>query len=172
MSLTRRRLLSAAGVVVTAAVVMTAGVGVVADAWWDQPAASPLLHLSTDEVAFVDALADAIFPPSATFAIRGREAGAALHVDEVLQGMEPFQRKMLRLSLHLLDQMPRSAYGAPFRELGPEEGGAALLGWLTHDRAEIRGLIASVYIFVSMAYSLHPAVSPTFAAQFRCGYGA
>ncbi len=151
---------------------MTAGVGVVADLWWDQPACEPLLNLSVDEIAFIDALADAIFPPSTAFAIRGRDAQAAVHVDEVLQGMEPFQRKMFRISLHLLDQMPRTSHGVPFRDLGAEEGAAVLLSWLTHDRAEVRGLIASTYIFVSMAYSLHPEVSPTFAAQFRCGYGA
>ncbi len=172
MSLTRRRLLIAAGAVSVAAVAVAGGGAVVANEWWDQPAEAPLAHLSAGEIAFLNALADSIFPPSPAFPVRGRDASVGVHVDEVLTGMEPFQRKLVRFSFHLLDQWPRMSLNAPFRDLGPEEGGVVLLEWLNHERAEIRGLIASVYIFVAMSYSMHPEVSPIFGAQFRCGYGA
>jgi hypothetical protein len=169
--LSRRHLLAAAGLLSTAAVVGTVGVGLGYQAWWDQPHDARTRHLSEDELAFVDALADAMFPPSPKLPLRGRDANVGRYVDLVLDGMEPLQRKLLRLSLHALDQWPRATHGKPFRELDEGAGAEVLASWVGHRRAEVRGLIASVYIFVGMAYTVHPQVAPIFREQFRCGYG-
>jgi hypothetical protein len=170
--LTRRHVLAAAGLVTAATVVGAGGAGLVYQAWWDQPADATKKHLSTDEIAFLDALADAMFPPNSGLPKRGREARVAQYVDLVLGAMEPSQSKLVRLSLHALDEYPRISTGSAFRDLEPEAGVEVLQGWVRHPLAEVRGLIASLYIFVAMAWSLHPEVSPTFAAQFKCGYGA
>lgn len=140
-------------------------------AWWDQPHDSTTRHLSPDELTFCDALADAIFPPSPKLPLRGRDALVGRQVDFVLDGMQPLQRKLLRLALHALDQWPLATHGRPFRELAVEEAVGVLDGWVRSDITELRGLVASIYIFVAMAWSVHPAVAPTFDAQFRCGYG-
>lgn len=171
MRFSRRHVLAAAGLLSTAAVVGTVGVGLGYRAWWDQPHDAETHYLSADELAFVDALADAMFPPSPKLPLRGREANVGRYMDLVLEGMAPVQRKLLRLSMHALDQWPRATRGAPFRELDEVAGAEVLAGWVSHSRAEVRGLIASVYIFVGMAYTIHPAVAPIFKEQFRCGYG-
>lgn len=171
MGVSRRHLLAATGAFATAAAVGTALVGSAYRAWWNQPHDTATRHLSRDELDFCDALADAIFPPSAALPLRGRDAGVGRYVDLVLDGMAPLQRKLLRLGLHALDQWPRPTHGRPFRELSSEEGVAVLDGWVRSDIAELRGLVASIYIFVAMAWTVHPAVAPTFDAQFRCGYG-
>ncbi len=171
MPVTRRYFMSAAGILGSVVVAGTVGVGAGYRAWWDQPHDSATRHLSMDELAFVDALADAIFPPSPKLPLRGRQASVGRYVDLVLDGMEPLQRKLVRLSFHALDQWPRASHGVPFRDLDEVAGAEVLAGWVVHPRAEVRGLLASVYIFVGMAYSIHPKVAPIFAAQFRCGYG-
>lgn len=163
--------MAAAGLFSAAAAVGVAGVGGVYRAWWDQPNDGTTRHLSPDELAFCDALADAIFPPSDKLPLRGREALVGRQVDLVLDGMFPVQRNLLRLALHALDQWPRASTGLPFRELPVEQGVRVLSEWTQSDIAELRGLVASIYIFVAMAWSVHPAVAPTFDAQFRCGYG-
>jgi hypothetical protein len=171
VKLTRRHLLAASALVGGTALIGTTGVGLGYRAWWDQPHARNLLSLSDDEAAFADALADAIFPPSEVFPLRGREAGVASVMDEVLQGMTSPQRKLLRLSLHALDQYPRISFGKPFRELSSEEGAQVVAEWTSSPVAELRGIVASVYIFTAMAFSLHPQIAPIFAKSFRCGYG-
>ena len=168
---TRRHFVAAAGVLSAVAVAGAAGAGAVYSAWWDQPHDSRTRHLSPDELAFLDALSDTIFPPGAALPLSGREAGVGRFMDGVLDGLAPFQRKMLRLSFHALDQWPRPSHGKPFRDLNPAEGAEVLAGWVSSGRPEVRGLLAGTYIFVAMAYSVHPKVSPVFAAQFRCGYG-
>lgn len=167
----RSFLLAAAGVVSTAALAVTVAGGSVYRVWWDQPHSRGLRFLSDDEVEFTDALADAIFPPSPNLPIRGRDAQVGRVLDEVLGGMASFQQKMLRLSFHLLDQYPLATHGRPFRELSASEGAQVVAGWAGSEIAELRGLVAGTYIFVTMSYSVHPLVAPTFAAHFRCGYG-
>lgn len=172
MPKTRRSfLLAAAGVISAASLGVTVVGGSVYKAWWDQPHSRNLRFLSDDEIAFTDALADAIFPPSPNLPLRGREAEVGVILDDVLAGMVPFQRKMLRLSFHLLDQYPLATHGKPFRELDEIEGAKIVAAWAQSDIAELRGLVAGTYVFVAMAYSVNPKVAPTYAANFPCGYG-
>ena len=168
---TRRHLLAVAGLVSAGSVVSVGGLGLAYTAWWDQPHDSRTAWLSADELDFVDALADAMFPPSPNLPLRGRDAQVGRFFDLVLGGLEPLQRKLVRASLHALDQWTRPSHNAPFRALDERVGGEVLASWVGHPRAEVRGLIASVYIFVGTAYSVHPTVTHIFREQFRCGYG-
>lgn len=168
MVVSRRRLLAAAGVLAGAAVV---GVGGTLVAWWDQDPAAPLAHLSPAEVGFLDALAEAIFPAGGDPALGGREAGVSRYVDQLLAGMHPTQRKLVRVAMHALDAAPLATDAARFAALDPERARAVLAGWLGHDLVELRGVAQSLYVFVAMAYMAHPRVAPTVAPSFLCGYG-
>ncbi len=171
MALTRRHLLASAGALGALGAVATAAVGLGYRAWWDQPPAPGLRYLSADEAAFVDALADAIFPPSQALPVRGGEAAVAAFMDQTLGGMAPVQRNLVRLSMHALDQYPRASGQGAFRELPLADAIAVLGEWTRSDLAELRGVVASVYVFVAMAYTVHPQVASRLAPSFRCGYG-
>ena len=71
---TRRKLLAAAAALTAAG---AAGAGAVAWRWWDQPAHAGWGFLSSSEVDFLEALADALFPPGGTPPLAGADAGLA-----------------------------------------------------------------------------------------------
>ena len=184
MPVTRRHFLAASAALAAGPL----AVGGVAVSWWNQPPQAPLRHLSATEIAFFDALADAIFPPGGTPALSGRDAGVCRYIDQVLQGMAETQRDLLRLALHALDSLAWEQAGATLPELaarpapgsgspgvtrpgGPEAVADVLRGWLTAGDGNLRGLAQSLHIFVGMAYLAHPDVSPTVADQFGCGFG-
>lgn len=169
MAPTRRQLLAAAGLLAAAS---AAGVGGTLVAWWDQDPLAGHAHLSAAEVGFFDALAEAVFPAGGEPALGGREAGVCRYLDQVLSGMHPTQRNLVRLGVHALDTLPLPTRGARFATLDPASARDVLRGWLDHDRPELRGLAQSLYLFVAMGYLAHPAVAPALAPSFACGYGA
>ncbi len=169
---TRRFLLTASTAVAATAVLGTIGAGMVYRNWWDQPADVAMGVLSTDELAFLDAFADAIFPPDTGLPLRGREAQVGRTVDAVLVGMHPNQSKLVRLSLHALDQYSLPTHGTAFRNLPIDAAREVLHSLVSTEITEVRGLVASIYIFVALGWSIHPTVAPTLAVQFKCGYGA
>jgi hypothetical protein len=165
MRLTRRQMLAAAAAMGAAGVV---GVGA---AWWDRPPAAGYRHLSAEEGAFLDAIAAAVFPAGGEPGLGGREAGVGRFLDEVWSGLEPAQRRLIRLSFHALDALPRATHLAPFRDLDDAEARETLRGWLDHPVAELRGLVTSLHMFAALAWTTHPQVAPHYAAQFPCGFG-
>ena len=165
--ITRRHLLAAA----VALAMAPAGAAGVVYSWWSQPAQAPLRHLSASEVAFFDALADAIFPAGGTPALSGREAGVSRYIDGVLAGMAETQRDLFRVALHALNTLAWKQAGATRPELDAGPVGEVLRGWLTGTDGNLRGLAQSLHIFVGMAYLAHPEVSPVLAEQFGCGFG-
>lgn len=168
MRIHRRHLLAAAAAVTALG---AAGAGGLAWSWWDQPSAEGYTWLSADEVAFLDAFAEAVFPPGGDPPVSGREAQVARVLDEVWTGLEPFQRTLLREGLHALDALAVPA-GGRLHTLSPEAAGAVIAGWLDSPVAELRGLAQSVHIFVGGAWMLHPSVAAKLTLQFGCGFGA
>lgn len=167
MRLTRRHLLAASALVAAGA---ATGVGAVAWRWWDQPADTPYVALSPDEIAILDALADACFPPGGTPPMGGAEAGVARYFDGVLAGLEPTQRKLLKVGLHALDAAPLATHGGYLTELPVVDASAAVAGMLASSRHEIRGLAQSLSLFVGMAWFAHPDVRAIVGPGFACGY--
>lgn len=165
MKFTRRHLLAAA----TLAAVATP-VGVVTS-WWDQSPEAPMRHLSADEVDFLDALADGIFPEGGEPAISGRAAGVSRYVDALLGGMIPTQRNLFRAAIHGLNTLSYAQTGSTVNTMSPAEAAETLARWLVADDGNLRGIAQSFHIFIGMGYLAHPAVSPTIAGQFRCGFG-
>ena len=163
---TRRQLLAAAAAIAGASLT---GAGALAWSWWDQAPGTPYATLSADEVAVLDAIAEACFPAGGDPALGGREAGIARYFDGVMQALVPSQRKLMKLGLHALDTLPVATHGSHFSAL-PTAAASALLGdWLQSGIAEVRGVAQSFTIFVSMAYFAHPAVTPRIAHLYRCG---
>jgi hypothetical protein len=168
MSLSRRHLLAAAALVAVASATGTGGVGY---HWWHQERAPSYRLLSADEAEILDALAEAVFPAGGTPALGGREAAISAYFDALLARLEPFQADLLRLALHSLDSLPLATHRAYFRELPTEAATALLAEWLSHPRAELRGVVQSFHLFVGMAYLSHPAIAPSLATHFGCGFG-
>ena len=172
MSLTRRQLLAAAAALTGgAALVGAAGVAGTAWRWWDQAPGAGYRNVSPDEARFFDALAEAVFPAGGQPALGGAEAGVAHYLDEVLQGMAPAQRNLIRLAAHALDNLARTSTGHALSDLPTPAATAVLRAWLAHPRPEIRGLAQSFYLFVTMAYLAHPDVAPLLVPSFSCGFG-
>jgi len=166
---TRRKLLAAAAALTAAG---AAGVGATAWRWWDQPVHAGWSFLSADEVAFLEAMADALFPPGGTPPLAGADADLARFFDGCIQAWEPTQRKLIRLLLHALDTWTWPAHQAPFSALGIEDRQAVIQGWIGHPLAEIRGAAVSVILFLGMGYTIHPDTADTFAPLYGCRYGA
>lgn len=167
MALTRRHVLAASALVAGGSV---AGAGGVAARWWDQPAEAPFVHLSPDEVAILDAIAEACFPRGGEPALGGAEAHISRYFDGVLAGLTVAQRTLIKLGVHALDGMAVPTHGAFFSALAVPDASAALHGWLTHSRYEVRGVAQSITLFVAMAYFAHPAVRGSVSGNFRCGF--
>lgn len=164
---TRRHLLAAAVALAT----VPAGLAGVVCTWWAQPPQAPLRNLSASEVAFFDALAEAIFPPGGIPELSGREAGVCRYIDGVLAGMAETQRDLFRLSLHALNTLAYKQVGATLPDLDAGQVAEVLRGWLTAADGNLRGLAQSLHILVGMAFLAHPGVSPVVAGQFGCGFG-
>lgn len=170
--LSRRQLLGLA-----AASAAAVGLGATAARWWEAPPGAPWQVLSDEEARFLDALADAAFPPAApddpapVARIGGREAGAARFVDGILVAMEGDQRSLLRLSFHAFDAATLPTRAARFTDLPPEAARAQVLDWLRSPIPELRSAFTSVYLFIGMAWTTHPEVAAHLQPMFRCGYG-
>jgi hypothetical protein len=167
MALTRRHVLAASALVAGGA---AAGAGGVAWRWYDQPAAAPFAHLSPDEVAILDAIAEACFPRGGDPAIGGAEAHVSRYFDGVLGGLTEAQRTLLKLGIHALDALALPTHGGLLSDLPVADASDAIASWLAHPRYEVRGVAQSITLFVAMAYFAHPAVRGSVADSFRCGF--
>ncbi len=167
MRVTRRQLLAATTLLGGAVV---AGAGGVAFRWWDQPSDTPYAVLSADEVAILDAFAEACFPAGGDPPLGGAAAGVGRFFDGVVEGLVPVQQKLLRLAIHGLDAFPLATHGGYLSELPVAAASDAVASWLRSTRPEIRGLAQSFHIFVGMAWMAHPDVRPRIAPMFGCGF--
>jgi hypothetical protein len=167
MRVTRRQLLAATALLGGSVI---AGAGAVGTRWWDQPAGTPYAVLSDDEAAILDAFAEACFPAGGTPAMGGAAAGVGRYFDGVLEGLAPEQQKLLRVALHALDALPLPTQGAYLSELPVPTASATIAAWLQSTRPELRGLAQSFFIFAGMAWMAHPAVRPSVAPLFGCGF--
>ena len=169
MPITRRKLLAAAAALTAAG---AAGVGATAWRWWEQPHDAGWLFLSADEVGFLEALSDALFPPGGVPALAGADAGLARFFDDLVGAWEPAQRDLIRLLLHALDTWPLPARQSRFAALDRGARLEIIQGWIGHPLAEVRGAAVSLILFLGMGYTLHPETADTFGPLYGCRYGA
>lgn len=168
MRLTRRHLLAASGLTAAAAML---GPAALALRWWEQPPMEGLRYLSKDEVDFLDAFAEAVFPAGGNPPLGGRAAQVGRFADEIWSGMVPFQRNLVRESVHAFDHLARVDGGDRLTLLPQADAERVISGWMHHARSEVRGIATTFHIFAAMAWTTHPEVADVFAARFRCGYG-
>lgn len=168
MTLTRRHVLAATGAMAGAAVV---GSGVMALRWWDRAPGEGLLALAADEAELVASVAEAWMPPGGTPSISGREAGCAAFVDEVVSRMPSSQRKLFKVLLQAVDELPVVTEFRPFTSLPLERRTALIEHWANHGPWAQRQAVGALMALIAFGYTLHPEVAPIFRRQYRCGYG-
>ena len=127
------------------------------------PAAPGFRVLARREVAFLNAAADAIYPPGAGLP-SGPEARVAESLDGYLEIVPPRMRRLMRL-LFLLVEHATLLFAAPpprgrrrFSSLAPEQRAAALDGWRTSPLFPRRLVFSSLRALLTNAYVADPAV--------------
>ncbi len=169
MPITRRHLLAAAAATAAAGGL---GVGALALRWWDQPVQAPWRHLSAGEVAFLQAAAEALFPPGGRPALAGADAEIPRFFDAILAAMEPTQARLMRLLLNALDASTVPTRGATFAALSGAERREVLQDWIRAEPCEYRAAAQSVMVLAGTAYTTHPATADFFGPLYGCRYGA
>jgi hypothetical protein len=166
--LTRRQVLAAMAALPAAGAV---GAGTLAFRWWDRSPMEGLRSLSSDEHAFVQAMAEAWMPPGGEPALSGAEARLGDFLDGVASAMPAGGAREFKLLLQVLDDLPWPTHGGPFRSLSLESRSAVLHSWLHHDQWLLRNAAVAVLVLIAEGYTLHPDVAPILRPHFRCGFG-
>jgi hypothetical protein len=156
----------AAAVPVSAAV----GAGGLYLRWWDRRPGEGLSVFSTDEWEFVQAAAEAFFPPGGDPPMSGAEADLGNFLDEVLSHFPDRERKGLKLLLQVLDDATIPTHAAAFRHLELETRTAVLQDWFATDSVLFRSALGSLLLLLSEGYCTHPTVVAAIGG-FACGYG-
>jgi hypothetical protein len=126
--------------------------------------ARPLAVLAPREAAFLDAAAEATFPPGGAIAASGRAAGVALYTDRWLTRVDRRMRRLMRMLFFLVEHAtlffpaPGSRGWRRFSSLAPAQQAAALEGWRTSRFAARRLVFASLRAILTMGYFAHPPV--------------
>lgn len=165
---TRRQVLATSAAV---AAVGAFGAGATAWRWWDRPAGPGLKALSPDEHDFVQALAEAWMPPGGEPALSGAAAQLGLFFDDLLTGVLPTNRKLLKLLIQALDDATLPTHLAAFRHLDRPAREAVLAGWLHHDQHLLRSAVQGLVVLISLGFTTHPEVAPVFQRSMNCAYG-
>lgn len=168
MGVTRRQLLAVSA---AAAVVAAGAVGGVAAQWWNRPADQGYVWLSEEEAGFVEALADALFPPGGQPALAGADASLSYFFDDVLSTIPPGKAREFKLLLHALDALAAIEGGGTFQELDRETRWAIARSWITSPVPELRGATLGLSSLLGGGYTTHPSAAAFFSAWHGCGYG-
>ena len=119
--------------------------------------------LAAREAAFLDAAAEAMFPPGSDIPLSGRGADLPGYVDRWLQVVPPRQRLLIRLLMMLIEQatlfFPAPGWGfRRFSALNREQQEAALRAWGSSGLAMRRLVFTAVRAVLTMGYLGHPVV--------------
>ena len=166
--MTRRQVLAVSA---AAAVVAAGGVGGVASQWWNRPADEGYTWLSEEEVSFVEALADALFPPGGQPALAGADAQLSRWFDEVLGTLPPGKAREFKLLLHALDALGSVQGGGRFASQDRTERWRLARSWITSPIPELRGASLGLSTLLGGGYTTHPEVAEFFSQWHGCGYG-
>jgi hypothetical protein len=126
--------------------------------------------LTRQELAAVEALALAHFPPGNAFDLDGREAGVAGYVDRYLAQLAPADQNLIRALIWLYDQ--GTVLGGkltPVRLMPPEEAREYVLGWEQSKFGWRRDLGMSLRTVLGMAYFTHPKAKAALGIIEPCG---
>lgn len=167
--MTRRMVLAATGALGVGAAVVG---GTTYSRWWNQPAGKSLTSLSQEEYQVVQRLAEAWMPPgSGPPDISGAEAECGRFVDEVCTRMRADQRKLLKLALHIINQVPYVTTMKTLIQLDRYEAAPHLDAMLESDLFYLRQGVGAVMALIALGYTSHPEVAPSISPWFNCGFG-
>lgn len=126
-------------------------------------ARADLRVLAAREAAFLDAAAEAMFPPGHEIPLSGREADLPGYVDRWLRVVPPRQRTLIRLLILLVEQatlfFPAPDFGfRRFSALSLDQREAALRGWGSSRMAPRRLVFTALRAVLTMGYLGHPVV--------------
>lgn len=131
--------------------------------WLGYPAAPALRTLAPREAAFLDAAAEAMFPPGGALP-SGRAAGVTASLDGYLAIVPPRMRRLMRL-LFALFEHATLAFPAPgprgrrrFSSLGAAQREAVLDAWRTSHLFPRRLVFTSLRALLTNGYVADPAV--------------
>ncbi|MFP8875268.1 MAG: hypothetical protein VCB42_12270 [Myxococcota bacterium] len=119
--------------------------------------------LAAREAAFLDAAAEAMFPPGSDIPLSGRGADLPGYVDRWLQVVPARQRVLIRLLVLLVEQAtlffpaPRLGFRR-FSALGRKQQAAALRAWGSSRLAPRRLVFTALRAILTMGYLGHPVV--------------
>ena len=120
--------------------------------------ATPLAALARREAAFVEAAADAMFPPGGEIPESGVEAGIPGYVDRYLESLPGRQRLLIRALFLLMEQatllFPAPGWGGwrRFSALAPAQRAAALDGWRLSRLSPRRLVFLALRSLLTMGY--------------------
>ena len=126
--------------------------------------ATPLAALARREAAFVEAAADAMFPPGGEIPESGVEAGIPGYVDRYLEALPGRQRLLIRALFLLMEQatllFPAPGWGGwrRFSSLAPAQRAAALEGWRSSRLSPRRLVFLALRSLLTMGYFACPSV--------------
>lgn len=169
MPVTRRQILAA---LAGSAVVASLGSGAVVWSWWDRPAGAELKALSTDEYAFIQAVAEAWMPGGGEPDLSGADAQLGHFMDDLIAAMVPMQGKEFKLLLNLLDDFTIPRRLARFSSLELDVRIEVLGGWLEGNNHLLRSGVQAVVALLASGYTMHPDIADKVNDWYLCGYGA
>ena len=132
-------------------------------AGYPRPAAARRV-LAPREVAFLDAAAQATFPPGGAVPPSGRDADVPSYTDRWRDVLHPRIRLLVRLLFFLVEHAtlffpaPAPRGWRRFSSLSSEQQAAALEGWRDSRLFPRRLVFASLRAILAMAYFAHPPV--------------
>lgn len=128
------------------------------------PVPAGFAHLARHEVAFLDAAADALFPPGGAVPQSGREANVPAYVDRYVAAVSAQTRLLMRLLFFLVEQvtffLPGPGRGGRrrFSSLDAHQRVAVLEAWRTSRFFPRRLVFTSLRAILTLGYFAHPAV--------------
>ncbi len=145
-----------------------------ASGWWNQPSSEHTEILSTEECEITSAIADAMFPGEDHLEggmPNGAEVGVVEHLDGYLEAIDARSSRLMRLLLHLIDEMarPRGLRLRRFCERPRDERIAILKAWDHSSVMLRRQAFRSLKLIFAGSYCAHPEVLEAAGIEFRCG---
>lgn len=142
--------------------------------WWNQPTADGAAVLSSEERSIARAVADAMFPGEEFLdggMPNGVDAGIVEDLDEYLAAIDQRSSRLLRMLLHLIDEMaiPRGLRFQRFRARSRDERIAILKTWDNSSLMVRRKAFRSLKLIMAGGYCNHEDVLEAAGIDFRCG---
>lgn len=126
--------------------------------------------LTRHELAIVEALALAHFPPGNPFALDGKEADVAGYVDRYIAQLAPVDQKIIRALFWLYDQgTVMGGRFTPVRLMPPDVARKYVMAWETSRMGWRRDLGMSLRTVLGMAYFAHPKAKAALGVVDACG---